>query len=251
MDRARSALAIFLGLGLSTFSLTDQELRAAPSSDGGNLTPSAARAWHVAQGGEGGGGGAMSEGEKANASFQDKLTPPELLKELRMGGYVIYFRHAQTDRDYADQADKAMKLNYCNTQRKLSAVGIQQAKDIGTAFRTNDIPVGLVLASQYCRAWQTADLAFGRHQQEPLLNFLPFEDYTEQQVQQMKQNLMPLLTAVPRQGTNSTIVGHDDLFEAATGIYPEPQGMAYVLKPDGRGGFVLIANVLPDEWVRL
>jgi hypothetical protein len=25
------------------------------------------------------------------------------------------------------------------------------------------------------------------------------------------------------------IVGHDDVFEAATGIYPEPQGVAYIL----------------------
>ncbi|CDN11252.1 MAG: hypothetical protein HRU34_03245 [Richelia sp.] len=46
------------------------------------------------------------------------------------------------------------------------------------------------------------------------------------------------------------MVGHDDIFEAATGIYPEPQGMAYVMKPNGKN-FELIANVLPDEWKQL
>ncbi|NJK59093.1 MAG: histidine phosphatase family protein [Oscillatoriales cyanobacterium SM2_1_8] len=190
----------------------------------------------------------MSPGEKANAEFQDKLSGPELLQALQAGGHIIYFRHAQTDKDYADQADKNMRLEDCETQRKLSAVGIQQAKDIGAAFQAKNIPVGEVVASQYCRAWQHADLAFGRHQKDARLNFLPFEEYSEAQVQEMKDKVMPLLTAVPASGQNTVIVGHDDIFEAATGIYPDPQGIAYVLTPNGQGGFTLQANLLPAEW---
>lgn len=240
-----------MSLGLASLGATVPELHAATVPLGETGPRSAPQTWLVGQGGEGGEGGSMSEGEKANAAFQDKLTAPELLAALRAGGHVIYFRHAQTSRDYADQADMAMKLSDCSTQRQLSAVGIRQAQEIGAAFRAKAIPVGEVLASQYCRAWKTADLAFGRHQQEPLLNFLPFETYTEQQEQQMKANLAPLLAAVPKQGMNTVIVGHDDLFEAATGIYPEPQGMAYVLTPDGRGGFTPVANMLPREWAEL
>ena len=41
-----------------------------------------------------------------------------------------------------------------------------------------------------------------------------------------------------------------DLFEAATGIYPEPQGIAHILKPDG-AAFEIIAAVLPEEWVTM
>jgi phosphohistidine phosphatase SixA len=144
-----------------------------------------------------------------------------------------------------------MKLDDCETQRKLSDVGVQQSKDIGAAFTAKAIPVGDVITSEYCRAWKTADLAFGRHQKNPNLNFLPFEDYTDAQVQEMKSKVMPLLTAVPAAGKNTVIVGHDDIFEAATGIYPDPQGMAYVLTPDGKGGFTLQANLLPDEWSKL
>ena len=59
---------------------------------------------------------------------------------------------------------------------------------------------------------------------------------------------MPLLTAVPDPGTNTIIVGHDDIFESATGIYPAPQGMSYALKPDGRGGFEILANMTPEDW---
>merc|ERR1712178_454159 len=58
---------------------------------------------------------------------------------------------------------------------------------------------------------------------------------------------------VPEDGTNTVLVGHDDLFESATGIYPDPQGIAYVIDPDGGddGGFELIANLLPEEWIQL
>jgi hypothetical protein len=80
---------------------------------------------------------------------------------------------------------------------------------------------------------------------------LPFEDYTDAQVEEMKKNVMPLLIKVPISGKNTVIVGHDDIFEAATGIYPDPQGIAYILKPNGKGGFEIVANLLPDEWMKL
>ena len=54
----------------------------------------------------------------------------------------------------------------------------------------------------------------------PNLNFLPFEDYTDEQVEEMKSNVMPLLTAFPGDGANTVMVGHDDIFEAATGNLP-------------------------------
>lgn len=193
----------------------------------------------------------LTEGEKANADFKDKLSGAKLLSALKAGGHVIYFRHAQTEKDYADQADPSMKLGDCESQRKLSEVGIQQAKDIGAAFTAKAIPVDKVITSEYCRAWKTADLAFGRHEKNPKLNFLPFEEYTDAQIQEMKSNVMPLLTKNPSRGKNTIIVGHDDIFEAATGIYPDPQGMAYVLTPDGKGSFTIQANLLPDEWAKL
>jgi phosphohistidine phosphatase SixA len=201
--------------------------------------------------GEGGEGEKYSAGEKANADFKDTMSGPELLGALKKGGHIIYFRHAQTTKDYADQADPKIDLKNCETQRKLSDVGIKQAKDIGTAFTAKNIPVGDVIASHFCRAWKTADLAFGKHQKNSKLNFLPFEDYTDAQVKEMKANIMPLLTAVPKSSKNTIIVGHDDVFEAGTGIYPDPQGMAYVLTPDGKGSFKLVANLLPEEWSKL
>ncbi|MBF2014189.1 MAG: histidine phosphatase family protein [Rivularia sp. T60_A2020_040] len=191
----------------------------------------------------------ISEGEKANADFQDKLSGQALLNALKQGGHVIYFRHTQTEKDYADQVKAVM--GDCSTQRMLSETGWKQAKTIGYGFRKYTIPFDQVISSQYCRAWQTADLAFGKYEKNADLNFPKAEDYTPEQTAQMKAQLTPMLTAVPAKATNTVIVGHDDLFEAATGIYPDPQGMAYVVKPDGKGGFELIANMLPEEWEKL
>lgn len=195
-------------------------------------------------GGEGGEGGGA-------ASFEDKLSGAQLRDALRQGGYVIYFRHAQTERDYADQASPSLVLGDCSTQRSLSEAGWRQARVIGAAFEELGIPVGAVYSSEYCRAWQTADLAFGEYQKDPALNFYPAEEYTDAQFAQMRDAVMPFLTAAPAAGMNTVLVGHDDVFEAATGIYPEPQGVAYVLKPDGQGGFEILANMMPEDWALL
>lgn len=193
----------------------------------------------------------LSAGEIANRDFVNKLNETELKTELLKGGHIIYFRHTQTDTDYADQADPKFVLGDCETQRKLSKKGIADAKYIGASFSEQGIPVGDVTASEYCRAWQGADLAFGRHVKDNRLNFLPFEEYTEAQVEEMKTNVMPLLTAVPQTGKNTVIFGHDDIFEAATGIYVAPQGTAYVLTPDGKGSFVIQAKVNLSRWGQL
>jgi phosphohistidine phosphatase SixA len=254
MANPLKSVELFLAIGLLTTAC------GGPANDGSSSaekpaavteTTTEAEASEGGESGEGGEGADYSAGEQANADFQDKLEGAELLSALQSGGHVIYFRHAQTERDYADQADPNMDLNDCETQRQLNDVGIQQAEDIGAAFTGLGIPVGDVITSEYCRAWQTAELAFGRYEKTAQLNFLPFEDYTDAQVEEMKANVTPLLTAVPEAGQNTVIVGHDDIFEAATGIYPDPQGMAYVLTPDGNGGFELVANLLPEEWAML
>ncbi len=196
-----------------------------------------------AQGGEGG------EGGEAKPVFEDKLSGAELVSALRQGGYVIYFRHAQTEKDYADQVSAVM--GKCDTQRMLSEEGWKQSKMIGQGFQALKIPVGAVYSSEYCRAWQTADLAFGRYQKTAALNFPKSAEYTDAQKAQMKAALTPMLIAPPAAGMNTVIVGHDDLFDAVVGIYPEPQGIAYIVKAQPGGKLDVVANVEADEWLQL
>lgn len=176
----------------------------------------------------------------------EAASPRELIESLRAGGHIIYVRHASTEKDYADQIS-ADPTN-CATQRTLSEAGWREASLIGTAFRNLSIPIGLVLSSQYCRAWQTAELAFGRSMKLPALNFEPAEDYTSAQVATMRANVAPLLAQAPQAGSNTVIVGHDDPFEAATGIYPEPMGVAFVVRPREDGNFTVLGSITPDQW---
>ena len=171
--------------------------------------------------------------------------PQSLVLALQQGGLVIYIRHAATEKDYADQLT-ADPLS-CATQRVLSERGWHQAKDLGQAIADLDIPVGEVASSQYCRAWQTADLAFGRYAKTKALNFEAAEEYTPDQIAAMRQRVLPILMAPIPQGENRVVVGHDDPFEAVTGIYPEPQGVAFILRPTADGVEVL-GSIAPDQW---
>ncbi|MEM9753981.1 MAG: histidine phosphatase family protein [Planctomycetota bacterium] len=191
----------------------------------------------------------VAKAPEAAAVPVEATEPADLLRRLRAGGLVIYFRHAQTQKDYADQV--TADPNDGSTQRVLSEEGWHQAKGIGEAFRALEIPVGDVISSEYFRAWQTADLAFGKYEKNAALNFEPAEEYTDEQFAAMRERVLPLITAPPNNpATNTVIVGHDDPFEAVTGIYPEPQGVAYVIEPHG-DHFHLLARVNYDEWKAL
>jgi len=176
----------------------------------------------------------------------DNLSGKDLLAELRKGGHVVYIRHAATEKDYADQV--SADPENCSTQRTLSEQGWDDAEFIGAAFKRLSIPVGALYSSQYCRAWQTARIAFGHPIKLADLNFEPAEEYTPEQVEAMRMRVEPLLATAPGMGTNTVIVGHDDPFEAVTGIYPEPQGVVYVVKPDGNGAFEVLGHVTPAGW---
>ncbi|SBO41819.1 histidine phosphatase family protein [Cyanobium sp. NIES-981] len=144
---------------------------------------------------------APSPGENANGEFQNKLGAKALLNALLSGRYVICFRHAMTVRDYADQVDPNLSLGDCATQRKLSKESIQEPRDIGAAFTNKGITDSTVITSEYCRAWQTANLAFGRvDDKHSRLNFLPYEDYTDDLVALTTRQVTPLVTTPPPPG---------------------------------------------------
>ena len=183
----------------------------------------------------------------ANPETSKSSMPKEaLIKKMKKGGLVLYFRHASTEKDYADQV-KA-DVNDGSTQRVLSEKGWHEAVHIGNAIRFYNIPVGKVISSEYFRAWQTAWLAFGQYEKNEDLNFLPFAEFTKEQMEKMKKRVVPFLSTKPEKGKNTVIVAHDDPFEAATGIYPDPQGICYVLEPKGKSAFKILGFVEAGAW---
>jgi len=184
----------------------------------------------------------------AMSSESAQMPPEQLVEAMQEGGHVIFIRHASTEKDYADQIDAVM--GDCSTQRTLSEAGWNEARAIGAAFERLEIPVGDVISSQYCRGWQTADLAFGRYQMTADLNFEPAEEYTDAQMAAMRDRVTPHLSRVPDEG-NTILVGHDDPFDAATGIYPEPMGVTFVIRPGGDGSFEVLGHIPPNGWEAL
>lgn len=198
-----------------------------------------------------------------NATFRQAIPDSELVSALRGGGYVIFFRHVQTERDFIAQPvvsdglvrpdlGEPISLAECSDRRILSEAGAWDARLIGQAIAELGIPVGEVYTSGYCRALLTANIAFGSYELAPQQVF-PNVAVAEGSPPRTS-NILPLLTAPPPEGTNVVIVGHADVFDLATerGVeYPLPQGMAYVLEPDGAGNFSVLADLLPRDWSRL
>ena len=84
---------------------------------------------------------------------------------LRQGGQVAFLVHANAP-GTGDPA--SFDIDNCRSQRNLSERGRQQARRIGALFAARAEPVELVYSSRYCRALETARLAFGDRLVEPM-----------------------------------------------------------------------------------
>nr|MDJ0882297.1 histidine phosphatase family protein [Gammaproteobacteria bacterium] len=59
-----------------------------------------------------------------------------------------------------------------------------------------------------------------------------------------------LLAQLPDPNTNTVVVAHGNVAQAATPIYPD-EGEAVVFKSDGQGGFRFVGRLEPADWQRL
>ena len=91
-------------------------------------------------------------------------------------------------------------------------------------------------------------MAFGKYEKKEVFNFLPHEDYSKEQMTVMKKRVTPYLATKHKLKGNLVIVAHDDPFEAATGIYPEPMGVCFVVQPLGDNNFRILGQISPKEW---
>jgi phosphohistidine phosphatase SixA len=91
-------------------------------------------------------------------------------RALERPGGIVLLRHA----DAPGVGDPpGFTLADCRGQRNLGDAGRQQARRLGDAFRSRPgVRVGAVLASQWCRTRETAQLAFGADavREEPAFN---------------------------------------------------------------------------------
>jgi hypothetical protein len=82
-----------------------------------------------------------------------------LWQRLAEGGFVIFIRHARTDFNVTD-AINGVTIGDCSTQRPLSNIGRDDMRALGATFQRRAIPVAKVYSSEFCRAVESAELAF-------------------------------------------------------------------------------------------
>lgn len=178
------------------------------------------------------------------AGAQGPLAGSELRDALRLGGFVIFFRHGAADTSEQPRTFSELPpaLRDCHAaQRPLTERGVMEMRAVGAAFRALGLPVGQVLASPACRAVETAWYAFGR------------VEGLESELMQLRgapATVRRLLATPPAPGTNTVIVGHVSNALAAVDLSPE-EGEALVFAPGSGGQARLVARVLVDAWTSL
>ncbi len=170
-----------------------------------------------------------------------------ILGKLQKGGFVIYFRHAATER--SARPDHETDLAKCASQRNLTAIGREQALQIGKAIRALKIPIAMVTVSPFCRTKDTAQLAFGRFTVDNDLHFAIEAGENEQQ--RLIASLRRMLSSPPPPATNAVIVAHSANLREATRIWPNPEGVAFVFLPLSDGRYEAVARILPEEWANV
>jgi broad specificity phosphatase PhoE len=190
--------------------------------------------------------------DPAPAQDQDLLSGKALVAALRRGGYNIYFRHAPTDWSQNDQVTTEGDWTSCDParMRQLSAEGRAIAKQIGAAIRRLDIPVGRVLASEYCRTRETAQLMeLGPvNTTREIINMRVAELVGGREA--VIDRARRALATPPQAGTNTVMVAHGNLMRAATGAYGG-EASAGIFLPQGDGNVQLVTQLAPEDWDRL
>ncbi|HSE47045.1 MAG TPA: histidine phosphatase family protein [Gemmatimonadales bacterium] len=172
-----------------------------------------------------------------------RLQGADLLATLRAGGYVIYFRHADTDHSREDQ--RPVNLDDCATQRVLSEKGRRNSHAIGEAIHALDVPIGPVLASPLCRTVETAVLVFGHAETSMATREAGLEPVGSPG---RYAALRALLSTAPTAGKNTAIVGHGYPYYALTrkGQMLE-EGEAAIVQPHGTS-FEEVTRLGLKEW---
>ena len=176
-----------------------------------------------------------------------ELTSAELVEALQTGGNVVYMRHTRTEKGQED-LDHTNLAN-CETQRNLSAEGRDQARVIAEAIASLRIDFEAVLTSPYCRARDTATLAFGGGENTDALRYLSHQPENERPGS--IEAITRMLSTPPQNGGNTVLVSHTENLKQAAGIWPKDSGEMHVFKPQGNGSYEHLGKIGPEEWAGL
>lgn len=152
---------------------------------------------------------------------------------LRDGGRVVFLANANAP-GTGDPAN--FNLEQCRTQRNLSDRGRQQARRIGALIAARAEPVEKVYTSRYCRAAETARLAFGDRLVEEMaaLDAPPRDGEISSEA---KAEIFALIRDYSGSG-NLVLVTHPETVTAFVGVKPR-EGEAVIVAPTDAGAHAI------------
>ncbi len=180
----------------------------------------------------------------SSASAATMLNGKPMLEELSKGGYVIYMRHAKTDKSQKDT--DVSNLENCATQRNLSEDGKKQAKLIADGLKKYGVAVDKVLSSPYCRAVDTAQIMFGHAEKAPGLRYLTRLNPSE--AKESMAWIKSQFATSPGAGKNTILISHTANLKKTTGIWPKKSGDINVFKPNGDGTYTHVGAINAAAW---
>jgi phosphohistidine phosphatase SixA len=139
----------------------------------------------------------------------------EPLAELRAGGLAVLMRHARTTAGSGDPP--GYRLEDCATQRNLDDAGRAQAARVGQWFAKNGLRPTRVRNSPWCRARDTARLAFGRFDDWAALGNIFDRDLQPSHVAEVRAFVAQL-----KPGEFAVLVSHGVTIGALAGAHPAP-----------------------------
>jgi phosphohistidine phosphatase SixA len=157
----------------------------------------------------------------AAAAAQEDVTA--LWTALRAGSHVALIRHAGTVGGAGDPP--GFKLDDCSTQRNLTLKGRAEARRLGELFRVQEVPIGKVLSSQWCRCIESlALMGLGPPEFAPTFNnAFHFRD----RVDELTAGARAIVAAWGGPGT-LVVMTHGANIRPLTGIMPEEGGVVVV-----------------------
>lgn len=174
-------------------------------------------------------------------SFPAQASDDATFAALRTEPHVILVRHAQTSGGAGDPP--GFRLEDCATQRNLTPAGRATAARIGEGLRAQNIPIGKVLSSQWCRCQDTARLmALGPVELAPTFN----NAFTlSEKRQDLAAGARAVIAAWQGPG-NLVVVTHGANIQALLGLQPAEAEMVVVRSdPAAEGGIRLTGRIAP------
>ncbi len=161
---------------------------------------------------------------------------------LAEGGKVVMLRHAQSAEATPEVSMHLSADGDCSQEQDLSPEGQMQAERLGERLRAQGVAVDTVMSSEYCRARQTAQRAFGDHQAWGALNLV--EMMPESEAEWLMEDVRERIGDFAGEGT-LILVSHRSNINTITFQQTEPGDMV-VVEPDDFGGFTVLGTIVSD-----